>query len=150
MHQAATEAIAKPANNRIVWMDLEMTGLNVQKDKIIEISCVITDDKLNLIAEAPDIAINYPKDIFNNIEVKYVQNLHTSSGLIEKCLKSQINLESAEQIVLNFLKQHVAEKSCPLAGNTVYMDRYDTNNLKKLCYCSKSITKLYLSVQSIN
>lgn len=123
MLQTKPQATANLKTDRIVWMDLEMTGLNVVTDKIIEISCLITDNNLNLIAEGPDIAINYPEDVLNNIEDEWVRHQHTSSGLIEKCLKSKINLESAEQIVLDFLKQHVTEGCCPLGGNTIYWDR---------------------------
>lgn len=101
-----------------------MTGLNVRTDKIIEISCLITDNQLNYVAEGPTIAINYPKDVFDNIESEWVRNEHTSNGLIEECLQSQIGLEKAETMVLDFLKEYVAEKSSPLAGNSIYMDRY--------------------------
>lgn len=111
------------SKDRIVWMDLEMTGLNIRTDKILEISCLITDGHLNIIATGPELAINYPPEILNNIQDPWVNKQHKSSGLLEKCLKSQINLEMAEQMVLDFLKQHVAKKSCQLAGNSIYMDR---------------------------
>ncbi|XP_014789568.1 oligoribonuclease, mitochondrial isoform X3 [Octopus bimaculoides] len=83
-------------NERIVWVDLEMTGLDIETDKIIEIACVITDSQLNIIAE---------------------------SGLTEAVRKSNTTVQSAEEKLLAFLTQHVPKKKCPLAGNSIYMDK---------------------------
>lgn len=106
----------------IVWMDLEMTGLDVIKDKIIEVSCLITDKNLNVLAEGPCFAINHPEKVFQEMNEWCIKH-HNESGLVEKCLKSQITNEKGEQLLLEFLKQHIPKGKCPLAGNSVYMDR---------------------------
>lgn len=106
----------------IVWMDLEMTGLDVVKDKILEVSCVITDKNLNVIAEGPCFAINHPEKVFQEMNDWCIKH-HNESGLVEKSLKSQITNEQGEQILLDFIKKHVPKGKCPLAGNSVYMDR---------------------------
>lgn len=106
----------------IVWMDLEMTGLNEDKDQILEISCLITDKNLNVIAEGPCYAINYPELVFQQMN-QWCMKQHYESGLIDKCLKSNITISSCEELILNFLKRHIPKRECPLAGSTIYMDR---------------------------
>lgn len=106
----------------IVWMDLEMTGLDVMKDKIIEVSCLITDKDLNVLAEGPCFAINHPVSVFEEMN-DWCKQHHYESGLVEKCLKSQITNEQGEQLLLEFIKQYVPKGKCPLAGNSIYMDR---------------------------
>lgn len=108
--------------SHIVWMDLEMTGLDVINDKILELSCLITDKDLNILVEGPSFAINYPANVFENMN-DWCKKHHIESGLVEKCLKSQITQKQAEDIVLDFLKQNIPERKCPLAGNSIYMDR---------------------------
>lgn len=106
----------------IVWMDLEMTGLDVIKDKILEVSCLITDKDLNVIVEGPCLAINHPPNSFDEMN-DWCKKHHHESGLVEKCINSHITTEKGEQLLLDFLKQHIAQRKCPLAGNSVYMDR---------------------------
>lgn len=106
----------------IVWMDLEMTGLNVFTDKILEVSCLITDQDLNIVAEGPCFAINQPKEVLETMN-EWCMKHHNESGLVDKCLKSQITTEQGEQLILDFLKKQVPKGKCPLAGNSVYMDR---------------------------
>ncbi|CAH1173505.1 unnamed protein product [Phaedon cochleariae] len=108
--------------NRIVWIDMEMTGLNVDQDKIMEIACLVTDSNLNIIAEGPEIIINQPKSILDSMDEWCIKQ-HGKTGLTEACLKSSISLKEAESSVLDFLCKHVEEKQCPLAGNSIYMDR---------------------------
>ncbi|XP_066138084.1 oligoribonuclease isoform X2 [Euwallacea fornicatus] len=102
---------------KIVWMDLEMTGLNVDKDKIMEIACLITDSNLNIIAESQDIIINHSEKTLNEMN-EWCKNQHGRTGLTQACLNSKISLEKAEVTILNFLKEHVEAKSSPLAGNS--------------------------------
>ncbi|KAJ8934792.1 hypothetical protein NQ318_002348, partial [Aromia moschata] len=108
--------------NRIVWMDMEMTGLNVDQDKIMEVACLVTDSDLNIVAEGPDIVIHQPENILNNMH-EWCVNQHGKTGLTQACLKSTTTLEEAESILLNFIRKHVTEKCSPLAGNSIYMDR---------------------------
>ncbi|XP_061389031.1 probable oligoribonuclease [Musca vetustissima] len=106
----------------IVWMDLEMTGLDVLSDRILEVSCLITDKDLNVISEGPCFAINQPKKVLDTMNDWCIKH-HNESGLVEKCLKSQITTEQGEHLILNFLKEQIPKGKCPLAGNSVYMDR---------------------------
>ncbi|XP_023014858.2 oligoribonuclease [Leptinotarsa decemlineata] len=108
--------------NRIVWIDMEMTGLDLDRDKIMEVASLITDSHLNIIAEGPEIVIHQPEDVLNNMN-EWCLKQHGKTGLTESCLKSTTTLEQAEKLVLQFLTQHVNEKISPLAGNSVYMDR---------------------------
>ncbi|CAH1636604.1 unnamed protein product [Spodoptera littoralis] len=110
------------AAKRIVWVDLEMTGLNVEKDHILEIACVVTDDDLNIVAKGPNIVINQPDSILNEMNDWCIAQ-HGESGLTEASRQSKITLKDAEQQVLDFVKSHAPEKKCPLGGNSVYMDR---------------------------
>ncbi|XP_011640860.1 probable oligoribonuclease isoform X1 [Pogonomyrmex barbatus] len=114
--------MASRSNNYIVWIDMEMTGLEVDKDHILEIACIVTDEKLNIISEELNIVIHQSDIILENMNAWCKEN-HKKTGLIEKSRSSTITIEEAENIVLNFLKKYTEKDSCPLAGNTVYMDR---------------------------
>lgn len=112
----------KDAAKRIVWVDLEMTGLNVEEDHILEIACLITDHNLNVIAKGPDLVIKHSDDILANMHPWCVAQ-HGESGLTEASRKSNISLKEAENEVLKFVKCYVPEKKCPVGGNSLYMDR---------------------------
>lgn len=113
--------------SNIVWMDLEMTGLDVHKDRILEVSCLITDKDLNIVAENSTLVINQPEEVLNSMNDWCIKH-HGESGLTEESRKSKISTEQAEDILLEFLKNHIPEKSCPLAGNSIYMDRMFLNS----------------------
>lgn len=106
----------------IVWMDLEMTGLDVDKDKILEVACIITDKDLQIKSKELCFAINHPAHVYENMNEWCIKH-HNESGLIEKCKQSNVPPDQAEEILLSFLKEYIAERQCPLAGNTIYMDR---------------------------
>ncbi|KAK9881065.1 hypothetical protein WA026_014410 [Henosepilachna vigintioctopunctata] len=108
--------------NRIVWIDMEMTGLDIDKDKIMEVACLITDSDLNIVAEGPNIIIHQPKEVLDNMN-EWCKNQHGKTGLSEECAKSTTTIEEAEEKLLNFVEANVTEKVSPLAGNSVYMDR---------------------------
>jgi oligoribonuclease len=108
--------------NRMVWMDLEMTGLNIETDTIMEVACIITDQNLNIIAEGPDIIIHQPQNVLDNMS-EWCKDTHGKSGLTQACLNSNVSVSEAEEKVMKFLCKFVTEKSSPLAGNSVYMDR---------------------------
>ena len=103
-------------------MDLEMTGLDPDRDRIIEIATIITDYDLNIIAEGPELAINQPEEVFHTMD-DWNQTHHTKSGLWEKCLKSTISLAEAEKKTLDFIKEFCDEKTSPLCGNSIWQDR---------------------------
>ncbi len=106
----------------LVWMDLEMTGLDPELDTIIEIATIITDNALNIIAEGPNLVIHEPASRYQQMDA-WNQAQHKKSGLWEKVISSSISLSEAEQQTLEFLKKYVSPKSSPLAGNSVWQDR---------------------------
>lgn len=107
----------------LVWMDLEMTGLDSTTDVIVEIATLITDDELNIIAEGPDLVIHQSDEALSKMDA-VVTNMHTSSGLLEQIRASTITLEEAGAQTLSFIKQHVTQpRTVPLCGNSIGMDR---------------------------
>lgn len=107
---------------RLVWLDLEMTGLDIDTCHIIEIAVIITDINLNIIAESESIAIYQPDRIIQNMNT-WCQKTHLSSGLVERVKNSKISTAAAEQMILTFIEFHVAKNSSPLCGNSVWQDR---------------------------
>ncbi len=111
----------KPLGN-FVWIDLEMTGLNIYTDVILEIATVITDGNLNVIAEGPSFVISQPEDKLLRMD-KWCVDQHGKSGLMQAVLASNISLEHAEKETFHFIKKHCSERTGVLAGNTVWQDR---------------------------
>ncbi len=106
----------------LIWVDLEMTGLNPDVDKIIEIATLITDKDLNILAEGPNLAI-YQKDSYINSMNKWNINIHSNSGLIDRVRNSIIDEVKAEYMTLKFIKKWVPEKMSPICGSTIAQDR---------------------------
>ena len=107
----------------LVWMDLEMTGLDPNVDVIVEIASLVTDDHLNVVAEGPDLVIHQPDDVLARMEPVVVA-MHTESGLLEAIRRSRTSLAEAGAATLAFIKQHVPEpRSVPLCGNSIGTDR---------------------------
>lgn len=106
----------------LVWIDLELTGLDLEKDKIMEIACLVTDEELNPLSEGIDIVVHQPNEVLDAMN-DWCQKHHGKSGLTQACRESPVTVEEAEQKVLSLLEKHVAPGVCPLAGNTVHMDR---------------------------
>ena len=117
----ASDVINKPTSN-LVWIDLEMTGLNPETDAIIEIATLITDSQLNVIAEGPELAINQPPERFDKMD-DWNREHHSKSGLWAKVLASTVTLAEAEQKTLDFIRMHCNPKESPLCGNSVWQDR---------------------------
>lgn len=109
-------------NANLIWIDLEMTGLNTDSDRIIEIAILITDKDLNIIAEAPVIAIHQSDACLSAMD-KWCQKQHGKSGLIERVQASHYTEAEAEAIMLDFLRQHVPAKKSPMCGNSICQDR---------------------------
>jgi oligoribonuclease len=114
----------------IVWVDLEMTGLNIDKDTIIEMACLITDDQLNIIAENEDIVIHHSDEALKNMD-EWCINQFQISGLTELARNSKISLEEAENNMVEFIKKYTPPGSCPLAGNSIHMDKIFLNKYMK-------------------
>lgn len=108
--------------DNLIWIDLEMSGLDTVHDKIIEIAIIVTDSKLNIIAEGPAIAIHQPPSIIQGMDA-WNQITHSKSGLIQRVETSDWNEESAELHCLDFLKQYTVEGASPMCGNSICQDR---------------------------
>ena len=109
-------------NTNLVWVDLEMTGLNPDSDRIIELACLITDESLNIVAEGPEMVISQPESVLTAMD-KWNTQHHTESGLVEKVRGSNISEAAAEVRLLDFVKQHTTERTAPLCGNSIWQDR---------------------------
>ena len=110
------------ANDRLVWIDCEMTGLSVAADEIVEIACIVTEADLTEIDTGISLVVK-PNDAPLAAMDPFVLNMHTVSGLLEK-IPGGITLADAEEQVLAYVKQHVPEeRKAPLAGSSVYVDR---------------------------
>ncbi len=107
----------------LVWMDLEMTGLDHTSDVIVEIATLITDDDLNIVAEGPDLVVHATDEQLAAMD-PFVVNMHTKSGLLDQIKASTITLEAAGLETLAFIREHVPEeRSVPLCGNSIGTDR---------------------------
>lgn len=110
-------------NDRLVWIDCEMTGLELGKDALIEIAALVTDGELNILGEGVDVVIHAKDDVLASMP-EAVRRMHERSGLTEEVRNSTVSLAQAEQAVLDYLRQHVPEgRSAPLAGNSIATDR---------------------------
>ncbi|MFK8066745.1 MAG: oligoribonuclease [Gammaproteobacteria bacterium] len=112
----------KFSKQNLIWIDLEMTGLDTDEDYIIEIATIITDQELNILAEGPMIAIYQPEDILEAMD-DWNTNQHGNSGLTERVRQSKYTVEQAEQETLDFLKKYVPSGASPMCGNTICQDR---------------------------
>jgi oligoribonuclease len=110
------------AEAKLLWVDLEMTGLDPETCDIVEIATIVTDDELRVVAEGPNLIIRPSAEAVASMN-DFVVNLHKKSGLYERMLASPITLEAAKQQTLDFLTAHVTKGASPLAGNSVWMDR---------------------------
>jgi oligoribonuclease len=107
----------------LVWMDLEMTGLDPAKDVIVEIATVVTDDQLDILAEGPDLVIHQDDEVLAAMD-PFVTEMHTRSGLLEAIRTSDLSLEDAGAATLAFIRTHAPEpRSVPLCGNSIGTDR---------------------------
>jgi len=107
----------------LVWMDLEMTGLDHTSDVIVEIATLITDDDLNIVAEGPDLVVHADDDALAAMD-PFVVTMHTKSGLLEQIKGSTIGLADAGEQTLAFIREHVPEeRTVPLCGNSIGTDR---------------------------
>ena len=107
----------------LVWMDLEMTGLDHTTDSIVEIATLVTDDDLQIVAEGPDLVIHQPDEVLDRMD-PFVREMHTKSGLLDAIRASTVSLEDAGAATLEFIKQHAPEPmTVPLCGNSIGTDR---------------------------
>ncbi|CAD8195068.1 unnamed protein product [Paramecium octaurelia] len=125
--------IAPTLKHALFWLDMEMTGLNVFQDQILECACVLTDFKLETIIKGPHLVIHADDEVLKGMD-QWCMTTHKASGLYEESLKSTLTVQQAEEQILNFLNQNnIPPKVLPLAGNSVYMDRlFVMKNMPKL------------------
>ncbi len=108
--------------NALVWMDLEMTGLDPETERIIEIATIITDSQLEIVAEGPVIVVRQPQSLLNRMD-DWNTRTHTESGLVERVRRSSYSERQAEVDTLEFIQKHVPRNRSPLCGNSIYQDR---------------------------
>jgi len=109
-------------SGKLIWVDLEMTGLDPEKDKIVEIATLVTDANLDGLAEGPDLVIYQPPVVVDNMN-DWCQEHFAASGLLNAIHDSKISLEEAEEKTLSFLKENCPPKTALFAGNSVHIDR---------------------------
>jgi oligoribonuclease len=120
MGEPAT-AISIPATN-LIWIDLEMTGLDTSTDRIIEIATIVTDEHLNEVAVGPVLAIHQPESVLEAMDAWNTKQ-HRESGLVARVQASGISIGQAEEQTLAFLRKHVDERASPMCGNSICQDR---------------------------
>lgn len=113
--------MAQDANN-LIWIDMEMSGLNPEVDRILEIAVVITDSNLNAVAEAPVLVVHQPDAVLGAMD-EWNKSMHGKSGLVERVRASALTERAAEERMLAFLERYVPSSTSPMCGNSVHQDR---------------------------
>jgi oligoribonuclease len=106
----------------LVWMDLEMTGLDPERETILEIATLMTNADLDIVAEGPCLVIHQPKSVLDAMD-DWNREHHGASGLIERSLRSTTEMAGAEVQTLDFIRSYCAERTSPLCGNSIHQDR---------------------------
>ena len=138
-------------DDRLVWIDLEMTGLDLERNRIVEIAVLVTDAQLEVLAEGLDLVVHQPPEVLANMD-DFVRKMHTKSGLLPEIERSSLTLEAAGKQAIEYIKQLVPEPgTAPMCGNSIgvdrrFLDRYlpdldrylhyrsiDVSSLKELC-----------------
>jgi len=108
--------------NNLIWIDLEMTGLDTNNDKIIEIATIVTDAQLNILAEGPMLAIHQSNEVLNGMD-EWNTRQHGQSGLVDRVRRSTLDEAEAERQTIEFLSEYVPEGASPMCGNSICQDR---------------------------
>lgn len=110
------------SDQNLIWVDLEMTGLDPETHKIIEIATIVTDSELNILAEGPVLAIHQPESELEKMD-DWCTNTHTNSGLVERIRKSNVDEQEAIRQTIEFLEHWVPKGQSPICGNSIGQDR---------------------------
>ena len=110
------------SKDHLIWIDLEMTGLDPAADSIIEIATLVTDKELNLVAEGPELAIHQPESVLARMD-EWNQRQHGGSGLLQRVRDSRVSVAEAERLTLEFLAPHLPAGASPMCGNSICQDR---------------------------
>ena len=108
--------------NHLIWIDMEMSGLNPDTDKILEVALVVTDSDLNTVAEAPVLIVHQPAALLEAMD-EWNKSTHAKTGLIDKVKASNLSEAEVEAQQIDFLSQHVPAKASPMCGNSICQDR---------------------------
>ncbi len=115
--------VVNAVRDHLVWIDCEMTGLNLRTDKLIEIAVLVTDGELNILGDGMDVVIHADDAALSSM-IDVVKDMHARSGLIDEVRASTVDLATAETMVLDYIREHVKQpKTAPLAGNSIATDR---------------------------
>lgn len=130
----------------LVWMDLEMSGLEPEHDVILEVATIVTDANLNLLAEGPVLPVHQPENVLTNMD-EWNTRHHTQSGLVDRCRKSPYSVSDCEAITLDFIKPFTKERLNVLCGNSITQDRrfiykYMPKLSEWLCYRNIDVSSL--------
>jgi oligoribonuclease len=106
----------------LIWLDLEMTGLDPERDRIIEVACIITDADLQIVAEGPNVPIHVPDALLDGMD-EWCTKTHTSSGLVDRIRATDLTIAQADVQTRDFVAQHVPKGASPLCGNSIAHDR---------------------------
>ena len=109
-------------SNNLIWIDMEMTGLVPDSDRIIEIAVLVTDSQLNLVAEGPVLVVKQPDEVLAAMD-SWNRSVHSKSGLVDKVKASTLDEAVAERRAIDFLAQHVPAGVSPMCGNSICQDR---------------------------
>jgi oligoribonuclease len=120
--ESPAAAPLRPNEFNLVWVDMEMTGLDPDKDRIIEVAVVVTDSNLNILGEGPVFAIHQPNEILDGMDA-WNKGTHGRSGLIDRIKASTVTEAEAEAALIEFLKKYVPSGKSPMCGNTICQDR---------------------------
>ena len=115
-------ALDNNSANNLIWIDMEMTGLQPDADRVIEIATLVTDPQLNVLATGPVLVIHQPDEVLNAMD-SWNKSTHAKSGLIERVRASSLNEAAAEREAIAFLSAHVPASSSPMCGNSICQDR---------------------------
>lgn len=118
----ANTTLARPNEMNLIWVDMEMTGLDPDNDRIIEVAVVVTDSQLNVLAEGPVFAIHQSDETLNKMDA-WNKGTHGRSGLIDKVKASTFSEADAEEALIAFLKPYVPAGKSPMCGNSICQDR---------------------------